>query len=779
MGRSERPADSHVSQFPGNRRRWSGSAQALALAVVLGAEFVLFVWSAGRHLAWIYPRWFDQVQYLRNAYDAFDEASLHGFGAGVAASLAEVSPQGLLHSLYGLVAFEVLGPSRNLALAVNISAFVLLQAVTFAAVRRNSGSWALAWASVGLLAAMRVAWSGEAGSAADYRLDWLSTCLYGAALGTAGLARGFRSTRGAVVFGAAVALVILTRFLSAVYFAVIFAGWLGILLALRRPAARTARLVLSGVLAAGLTSCALWRARHLIYQYYWVGHYSGAERLVRDSHFSLWSSLAWSAQGLLLGHLGGLLLLLTAVAAVALALAGRKSGGPLTRDREGAGDEGTALVPVFLFLGAPLLVLLQHPEKTLATLEIAAVPLVWVFILALGRLGRRAPQALEWVGAAVAVSGLFGFAVVQFGDSVPGSLRDEYRDVNALDDYLYFRSEEAGLVRPRIAVTWMLDSLGAGSFTVAGRERHGKSLRFLEVMPTGIFRTSDQWVWDRLPTCDFVVLVTRATATWPVDQQMLEMLPRTRAWCEANLKRVGMVEEPEFAATVYERPLLARGPEGKRADFDGILAGVRGRPPQARAMPISAPFIPNPGTVLWPLELGVKWPVRAAYSPCRIEGLALPDGLSLDTQAAELTGRFAKPGEFGASLRVTNALGTAVETLRFEVTPSAFEARVEGLARCGAGEPVDLVVRACDASGALDFVDVTDLTAVKVLGRLVVNDGERQSWTGRLRVAFASPGTHLVVVRVVRYHAGDKDPYSFVDRSLSVEVGPPASRQPR
>ena len=133
------------------------------------------------------------------------------------------------------------------------------------------------------------------------------------------------------------------------------------------------------------------------------------------------------------------------------------------------------------------------------------------------------------------------------------------------------------------------------------------------------------------------------------------------------------MDEPEFAATVYERPLLARGPEGKRPDFAEILAGARRRPPQAPGMPLSAPFIPNPGTVLWPLELGVSWPVRAAYSPCRLEGLSFPDGISLDAQVAELKGRFAKAGSYGVSLRVANALGATSETLMFEVVDSAFD----------------------------------------------------------------------------------------------------------
>ena len=179
-----------MSKALGTRSPRSGLAQALALAAVLCAEFALFLWSASRHFAWVYPRWFDQVQYLRDAYNAYDEARFHGFLAGARSALGHVSPQGALHGFFGLVSFTLLGPDRTAALAVNMAAFIALQAMTFGAVRRLAGSPALAWAAVGLLAALQVPWSGEAGSAADFRLDWLSDASSGRRSGRRSSPRG-------------------------------------------------------------------------------------------------------------------------------------------------------------------------------------------------------------------------------------------------------------------------------------------------------------------------------------------------------------------------------------------------------------------------------------------------------------------------------------------------------------------------------------------------------------------------------------------------------------
>ena len=67
---------------------------------------------------------------------------------------------------------------------------------------------------------------------------------------------------------------------------------------------------------------------------------------------------------------------------------------------------------------------------------------------------------------------------------------------------------------------------------------------------------------------------------------------------------------------------------------------------------------------------------------------------------------------------------------------------------------------------------MTDLTAVKVVKRLEMTGDTRHSWTGVCPVAFSAQGPHVLLVRVVRYHAGEADPFSYVDRRLTIEVQP-------
>src|ERR1019366_9160294 len=99
-------------------------------------------------------------------------------------------------------------------------------AVTFYSVRKATRSHVAAWVSIGFLVALLAPWSGEPGSIIDFGLDWMAACSYGAALGIAIASDGFQSTRGSIAFGFAVGVALLTRYLTGVYFGLIFLSFL-------------------------------------------------------------------------------------------------------------------------------------------------------------------------------------------------------------------------------------------------------------------------------------------------------------------------------------------------------------------------------------------------------------------------------------------------------------------------------------------------------------------------------------------------------------------------
>jgi hypothetical protein len=83
--------------------------------------------------------------------------------------------------------------------------------------------------------------------------------------------------------------------------------------------------------------------------------------------------------------------------------------------------------------------------------------------------------------------------------------------------------------------------------------------------------------------------------------------------------------------------------------------------------------------------------------------------------------------------------------------------------------PTRIDFTAFDASGALDFIDITDLTESKVLARIEARDDQRVTWQGSYRFAFGREGPHRLIVRTVRYEP-KAGAYTYIDREFTVVV---------
>lgn len=747
------------------------TAHAAGLALFAGAEAFLFLVVARHHYAWSYPRWNDQVQYLGQAYGTFDLARSDGYARGAWAALRQVNAQGCLHGLLTLPIFAVAGASRTAALAINILAFIALQVATYLAVRRLSGRASLAWASVGLLAALHFPWSGGVGSAVDFRLDWMAACAYGVTLAVALPGRGFRSTGWAVLFGAAVGASILVRFLTAVYFGLIFIMLLCWLLAGRNRRGGCWRLTLSGFVAFCIVAPEFWRNRGTIYSYYWVGHYVGPERALRDSHFGALESVKWILSQVLLNQVG-LAALALGLGAAALFRAfkadpgarQRPSGGP---DRPSDGAWALTLA----FLAAPAIALASHPIKTEPSACILIAPVIWINLLLWIRFSREVGRkAAVAVSSGVLCVGALVFAFAQDRSSELDGSAADFRGINGLADFLFYRSEEAGLTHPRIGVTWILGGTDSETLRILGYERHGRMLPFVAVLPTGLFAPSREVAMNALKYCDFVCLVTRATPVWPFDRQMAELLPDMRAWCDGHMTSVGRLDTAGFSALVYESPALGRRPGG--VDLASMMRAASRGPAYGDPGTPAPPVFTSSAHAVGSTRSEFRCTLVAAYSPVRYEAVGLPDGLRLNAVTGEIRGRLPRPGIFRAQVRVSNSLGSASESWEVHVEDSDWFAFLNAQPACTAGVPFDVDFGAYDRGGNLDFIDVTDLTTRKTLERLEVREDEKQAWCGIHRLTLEETGPHLILMRFARYDPSARDPTSFVDHAVVIEAKP-------
>jgi hypothetical protein len=533
--------------------------EAVLFTVLISAEGLLFLVVGAQHHTWIYPRWHDQTQYLSEAYGAYEHMRANGFWAAVLWSLESKTSQGALHDLWGLLVFSVVGPSRIAALSINLFFFLAWQAAFFVAVRRTVESRLLAWASFGLLLALASPWADNQGSMIDFRLDSMAASAFGITLAIGILAGRFESTRWSILFGAAIGLTVLIRFLTGIYFALIFVGMLA--LAMRGPGRprRVQNVFLAAAVSCAVAAPLLWINREFIYEYYWVGHYTGAESAVRNVNQSAWVSAISLFKILLAAHLGETWLKIVVVASFILIAAAslpraRPAGG--TPDRPVPGRWALHLGLVFFI--APALVLILHPQKSpvvpsiLMPAAVLLVVLAWQWLVPRAGLLGRSPTlviVLPWAASF--------FAGRMFMNPHSSNFAEGARRVNAIADEIYKKTRLAK-VPSAISVDQTTDALDGKALTIVCYERHGEWLPFRQTLPVGVAERAESAIFSALDRSDFVFLtLSGPIGPWPFDAQMRALLPVTRARSEAKLILIDRFTLFGQDMVLYQRPEIA------------------------------------------------------------------------------------------------------------------------------------------------------------------------------------------------------------------------------
>ena len=517
------------------------------VAIVFALEFFLFDhFGAHRHTPF-YPRWNDQIQYLSESYTGYEYARAHGVGPALCNALVNRSAQGTLHDFLAILVFLIAGPSRSAALSLNMLALIAWQASLFFAALRGSGSRHLAFASAMLPLALTGPWENIPGSAYDFRLDHLAMCALGLNAAAAVLTDGFRSRRGAIGFGFTVGVTLLIRFLTGTYFVVTFVGFAIWTLSGPDRFHRFLNLLLAAGIAAAMAGPIFWINYDTVREYYWIGHYVGAESAIRNQHFGLGASLAFVAKNLAQRHLGGFIGILIAAGAITLVL---------IRSRPQPRAAGTAWIVGALFLFAPALILTLHPQKSDVVLSALAPGVITLAVaLWISASKRAGSTALSIFAAGASASALLFFARAQLRPAYTPNDLVELRKVNTFADQVFTRTRAAGLADPKISIDYVTDSLEGNSLRVIVYERHHVWVPFDRSLPSSIFEPTESLVMERLTHSDFVFLTEDAsTGFYPFDRKIAELRPQLRAWCDAHLRAVEHFTLFGRRMVLYQRP---------------------------------------------------------------------------------------------------------------------------------------------------------------------------------------------------------------------------------
>ena len=559
-----------------------------ALFALFGAEFALFDQVGARNHSWIYPRWNDQVQYLTECYTGWEFMRSHGFWSGLWQTLVNPSAQGTLHDFEGVLAFSVAGgPSRSAVLALNMLALIAWQAALFFAVARIIGSRSLAWTATALPLVLSWPWNGWAGSMADFRLDHFAMCAFGITFATALLTDGFRSTRWSLAFGIAVGFTLLTRFLTGTYFTLVFASCLIWVLCAKDRGLRSRNLGLSALVAFTLAAPIFWLNRDWVWNYYWIGHFTGPESAIRSPNMNFTRSVEFIWGNLRDRHLGTTFWWTAGLASAVWIFYAVSAWWPWTRDLKkrtlgkvflsAANSESPAnpsaepMAPIpwswlgfsAIFTLAPATVLTLHSQKSEIVLGVI-VPgfiglIVFSWLLLLRFVATRTPPAVLRNLAVIPALLACGQAALYFRQVVHAPPHDaahaaDMRAINRIADRIFSAATEAKLPRTWIGVNQVSSGFDALVLSVICYERHRVWMPFAMTLPTGIMEADEKLVMERVAQSDFFFLVVDGyLSDWPFDKQQRALVPKILAWCEANRRAVDHVEIFDQRMVLYQR----------------------------------------------------------------------------------------------------------------------------------------------------------------------------------------------------------------------------------
>ena len=607
-----------------DRRFWATISGWLLVGALLLIQFALFRQHALRNIVWSYPPNHDQVNFLEQSYIGYQKVLELGPRKGFEKELNLKAPRqarrpgevvlperpadlsdpppvtravGMMLPLQSTTLYFMAGPGRLTALSLNFIYFAIFQAALVGALRWLTGRWSVALIGLGLLlcAITPFFW---AGGITDFRLDFISFCLFGTFICAVMRSRQFADRKWSIVAGLVGALLFTFRFITLVYLGGVL-GLLVLFVAMQRwrnaprspQRRRSSRRWQNALIASGIIACVAvpviaqrWPA---IKAYYVVGHVTGREKEVRarEQGVNSWrEALVFYPQSLQENHAGRHMLRWAAYL-----LAGGLAAFVLRQSlRRGLRTPASFDVPsAWMFVGAclviPLLVLTSDTAKSPVVADIMVAALVWLVLLGLivlaGTYRRQSSHPAVSIGLIVLAALVMREGIlVQFNQYLrPQPVmqnRPEIEKLLALYDRVADDAATMGWSAPSFAFDSTSDALNFKVFDVMAFERRGQVFTPREVLANTIFLRNPGELEHRLACADFAVLTQTEpggpASPYEFDRGMTAMKPQLFTWChqhmiEAVHEHLGLPFDRDV--TLFVRPAVR-----VQADPDGWIA---------------------------------------------------------------------------------------------------------------------------------------------------------------------------------------------------------------
>ena len=501
------------------------------IAILLTLEFIIFDSYGSHRFTSIHPRWNDQIQYLTEAYTGYISIHADGFLDAIYHSITNPSSQGVLLRTISVLLFSVVEPSRSAALSLNILGLIAWQLTLFIAISRLTKS-PIAWAAFVLPLLMDGSWIDQPGSAYDFRLDHIAMCAVGVTLSFVLISEGFRSFKWSCLVGLSIALTVLLRFITSTYFFLILLFVIIWFIFAEDKKIRFRNLLSSLGLVILLVAPVFYIHRLEIWNYYYVGHYTGPESFIRNQNYSFIKSFYIIVKLLQYDHIGNFFWIIFLFGILAY----------INLCKSIIHLKNVDFIFIYfglLFVLAPAIILALHPQLSSVVLS-AICP--GVVILVIGIWDILYPKD-GFTTRHIYVSGLIfilGFTFYfqrQTRALIPESTNLEFLKVKNVTSLITTKSNIARIERPRIAVNFISDAFDAQIMRVMVYEKYHRWVQFEMTLPTGIAEPTDQQVLDQLKVSDFIYYTdTEIINGYPYDKKLYKMRNIVKAWCDKNMR---------------------------------------------------------------------------------------------------------------------------------------------------------------------------------------------------------------------------------------------------
>jgi len=527
----------------------------ILLITLLLAEIFIFVNPIQNYISLFYPRFNDQIQYLSESYLTFEASRINGFFGGIYYGMVNPASQGIFHDVFAFIFMLLFGPNRLSALLVNLFFFLGWQISTFYVIRSIFKSNLLGLFSAVFLLSITGIWNlDRAGSIFDYRLDHMAMCLFGITSMIQLKTNGFLNKKWAVIFGLFVGFTVLTRILTSIYFLFIFLFFfVFVALENNHRKIRLKNIFLSALVGFLVTAPFIIFHIRLIYEYYIVGHFTGAEGSIRDAGLTFLQKIQYEFSEGVIAFQGLWFYWIFALGCIPIFFMHKEL-------LEWVKKSKYLLVAGIVFIASPMFVLALERQVSYVVLSILTPG---IFLIALSillpifkslhnkyqRLSLLLIALLSMLSILVFVNKCIDYrksesAVAQVGD---------YQSMTQLISWvseLAKIKKDAPLV---IGSDRIGDLIDAQVFRVLVYEQKGKWYSFSMNLPTGIFEESDQRILEKLYESDifFITDPHFDVATFPYDKQMIRMYPSIKEYCDKNLQKVADLKVQGRLLNVY------------------------------------------------------------------------------------------------------------------------------------------------------------------------------------------------------------------------------------